>query len=175
MSRRAEMWGRRPTFFCYCDLVKDVDDSLERLVAEELEALGFELFELRLGGSRSRPTLQIRIDRQDGQAVSVDDCAVASRAVEARLDTRGSLGERYVLEVSSPGLERPLRTASDWRRFVGRRASVSSAALNGRQEVEILGVDGEPGAETVLVRDARGHEQRIALAAVKDARLAFHW
>ena len=150
-------------------------DALERLIATLVEALGFELFELRIGGTRSRPTLQVRIDRLDGGRVTVDDCAVVSRAVEAKLDEDGSLGDRYTLEVSSPGLERPLRNAADWHRFVGRRASVSSPALNGREEVEILAVDGEAGREVVVLRDERGHEQRVALADVKDARLAFHW
>lgn len=152
-----------------------VTDALERLIATLVEALGFELFELRRVGSRSRPTMQIRIDRLDGGTVTVDDCAVVSRAVEAQLDENGSLGERYVLEVSSPGLERPLRNAADWQRFVGRKASVSSPALNGREEVEIVAVSGEPGAEVALVRDEHGQEQRVALADVKDARLAFHW
>lgn len=152
-----------------------VTDALERLISALIEALGFELFDLRLVGSRSRPTVQIRIDRLDGGTVTVDDCAVVSRAVEARLDEDGSLGERYVLEVSSPGLERRLRNAADWQRFVGRKASVSSPALNGREEVEIVAINGEPGAEVVLVRDERGQEQRVALADVKDARLAFHW
>lgn len=152
-----------------------MNDSLERLVTVEIEPLGFELFELRLGGSRARRTVQVRIDRRDGQTVSVDDCAVASRAIEARLDADGALGERYVLEVSSPGLERPLRRAADWRRFAGRRASVVSPALNGREEVQILDVEGDPGAEILVVRNARGDEQRIALAEVKEARLAFHW
>jgi len=150
-------------------------DALERLIATLVEALGFELFELRIGGTRSRPTVQVRIDRLDGGSVTVDDCAVVSRAVEAKLDEDGSLGDRYTLEVSSPGLERPLRNAADWHRFVGRRASVSSPALNGREEVEILAVDGEAGREVVVLRDERGHEQRVALADVKDARLAFHW
>lgn len=152
-----------------------MNEALEELIATELDALGYDLFELRVGGSRSRPTLQVRIDRRDGGAVTVDDCATASRAIEARLDAEGQMGEHYVLEVSSPGVERPLRTVADWRRFVGHRASVSSPALNGREEVEILGVEGEPGAEVVVVRDPRGMEQRIALAGVKDARLAFHW
>jgi len=152
-----------------------VTHTLERLIQSQVEALGFELFELRLGGSRSRPTVQIRIDRLDGGTVTVDDCALVSRAVEAWLDDDGSLGDRYALEVSSPGLERRLRNAADWQRFVGRKASVSSPVLNGREEVEIVAVDGEPGAEVVLVRDERGQEQRVALADVKDARLAFHW
>lgn len=137
--------------------------------------MGYELVELRLGGSRSRPTVHVRIDREDGEAVMVDDCAVASRAIEARLDADGALGDRYVLEVSSPGVERPLRKAADWRRFVGRRASVLSPALNGREEVVILAIEGEPGAEAVVVRTPRGTEQRIALADVKEARLAFTW
>lgn len=131
--------------------------------------------ELRIGGSRARPTLDVRIDRRDGNAVTVDDCAIASRAIEARLDTEQQMGERYRLEVSSPGVERPLRRAADWRRFAGQRASVLSPALNGREEVEIVGVDGAEGAEVAVVRDARGNEQRISLADVKEARLAFHW
>ncbi len=119
--------------------------------------------------------VQVRIDRRDGSSVTVDDCARASRAIEARLDAGQQVGERYALEVSSPGLERPLRTAAEWRRFVGRTASVSSQALEGREEVEILAVSGEPGAETVRVRTTRGAEREIALAEVRDARLTFTW
>jgi ribosome maturation factor RimP len=80
-----------------------------------------------------------------------------------------------VLEVSSPGVERPLRTARDWRRFAGRRAKVLSEELGGREEVEILEILGEPGAEEIVVRTPRGDEKRIPLAGVKEARLAFHW
>jgi len=150
-------------------------DALEELVTAELDRLGFDLVELRRGGSRARPTLGVRLERRDGQPVSIDDCSTASRALERRLDDANAVGERYVLEVSSPGVERPLRSGRDWRRFVGRQASVLSAALNGRQEVEILGVEGESGAEVVAVRDQRGGEHRIPLAEVREARLAFHW
>ena len=141
----------------------------------ELDALGFELFELRKSGSRNRPVLGVRIDRRDFQPVTVDDCTRVSRALEARLEGSELVGDRYVLEVSSPGVERPLRHAADWRRFVGEKASVLSEALGGRAEVEILGVDGEAGAEVVAVRTSRGDELRIPLAEVKEARLAFHW
>ena len=152
-----------------------MNDALEQLVAAELDHLGFDLVEMHTGGSRGRPTLQVRIDRRDGQPVAVDDCAVASRAIEARLDTEQPVGERYVLEVSSPGVERALKRPADWRRFVGQQANVLSPVLGGRQEVEIVGVDGEPDAEVVTVRTARGEEQRIPLAEVREARLAFHW
>jgi ribosome maturation factor RimP len=152
-----------------------VNEALEPVVVSELDSLGLDLVELRVGGSRSRPTLQVRIDRRDGGSVTVEDCAVASRAIEARLDAEHRMGDRYVLEVSSPGVERPLKKVADWRRFVGRRASVLSTALNGREEVEIVGVEGDEGAETVVVRTRRGTEQRIPLADVKEARLAFTW
>jgi ribosome maturation factor RimP len=153
----------------------DVNEALERVVTEELERLGYDFVELRAAGSRARPTLQLRIDRRDGEAVTVGDCALVSRAVEARLESERTVGPEYVLEVSSPGIERPLHRAADWRRFVGQRASVLSPMLHGRAEVEIVGVEGTEGAESVVVRTPQGIEQRIALADVKDARLAFTW
>ena len=152
-----------------------MNEALELVVNQELDRLGYDLVELRAGGSRARPTLQVRIDRRDGEAVTVTDCALVSRAVEARLETEKKVGPEYVLEVSSPGIERPLHRVADWRRFVGQRASVLSPVLQGRAEVEILGVEGSDGAESILVRTAQGNEQRIALADVKDARLAFTW
>jgi ribosome maturation factor RimP len=82
---------------------------------------------------------------------------------------------RYVLEVSSPGLDRKLSRAGDWMRFAGRKANVRSPALGGRVEVEILGVDGTAGAEVITVRDAAGVEHRVALTDVVEARLAIHW
>lgn len=112
----------------------------------------------------------------DGGKVQVGDCATASRAIEARLDAEPTLiSTRYVLEVSSPGMERPLRKAADWARFVGRRASVNALALHGRQDVEIVAMTGEAGRERLRLRDAKGIEHEIALADVTDARLAFHW
>lgn len=151
-------------------------DSLEAIVAEALGELGFELFELRRRGSRSRPVLELRVERQDGARVSIDDCARVSRAVEARLEASGSVGPQYVLEVSSPGIERPLRGVADWRRFTGQSAVVTAAALPaGKAEVTILGIDGEEGREIAIVQDERGLEHRLPLADVSQARLAFHW
>jgi ribosome maturation factor RimP len=153
-----------------------VNQALEAIVKNELEALGYELFELKVGGTKTRPVLDVRIDRRDGSTVTIDDCTRASRAIEAQLDGRDVIAERYRLDVSSPGIERPLRHAGDWRRFVGQRASVTARSLpGGKAEVEIVDVGGEPGAETVVVRGAKGDEHRIALADVSQARLAFHW
>lgn len=151
-------------------------DDLEGLVVEELAGLGFELFELRRRGSRSRPVLDLRVDRQDGARVSIEDCARVSRALEARLESAGIVGPQYVLEVSSPGIERPLRRPDDWRRFAGQPAVVTAGSLPaGKAEVTIVGLEGEAGAEIAVVRDERGVEHRLPLAGVSQARLAFHW
>jgi ribosome maturation factor RimP len=153
-----------------------VDKAVEAIVVAELTQLDYELVELRQGGSKGRPVLDVRIDRLDGQKVQVGDCEKASRAIEARLDAEPTLiSSRYVLEVSSPGMERPLRKAAHWKRFVGRRASVNALALHGRQEVEIVAVEGDEGQERLRLRDAKGTDIEIALADVTDARLAFHW
>lgn len=153
-----------------------MNQAIEALVRDELATLGYELVELKLGGSKGRPVLDLRIDRLDQQKVQVGDCEKASRAIEARLDADPTLiSSRYVLEVSSPGMERPLRTAAEWTRFVGRRASVNSLKLHGRQEMEIVAVEGAAGQELLRLRDAKGLEHSIALADVTDARLAFHW
>lgn len=166
------MWGGPPHFFVPPQLRLDVSDTLERLVVEELDRVGFDLVELRNGGTRSRPVIEVRIDRRDGSAVTVDDCAVASRVIEARLDAGSGIAERYVLQVSSPG-DRPLRTPGEWRRFVGRWASVLAPESGGRFEGKILAVEGEEGAEAAVLDLGRNKVQRVPLASVKEARLAF--
>ena len=152
-------------------------EALQRIVSEELTVLGLELVELKIGGSKGRPVLDLRIDRLDLQKVQVGDCERASRAIEARLDALPDfIPSRYVLEVSSPGMERPLRNATEWRRFIGRLASVNSLALHGRQELKIVAVEGDVGAESIrLLDEKKGTEHVVALADVTDARLAFHW
>jgi ribosome maturation factor RimP len=106
--------------------------------------------------------------------VTVDDCARASRALEARLDDGSLVSERYVLQVSSPG-ERPLRTPAEWRRFVGRWANVLAPDAGGRFEGEIVELNGEDGEAVVTLQPERGEAKRIPLAAVKEARLAFRF
>lgn len=150
--------------------------DIEPIVARELDVLGYDLVEVRRGGSRGRPVLEVRIDRRDGEKVSIDDCARASRALEARLEADALVNERYVLEVSSPGADRPLKTAADWRRFVGRQVIITSTLLaGGKEEVELLALEGDDDAAVALVRDRKGAEKSVPLAAVTQARLAFHW
>ena len=150
-----------------------MSDELESLIRQEVEASGFEFVELRRGGTRNKPLIEIRIDRRDGNRVTVDDCASVSRVIEARLDASAIVSDSYVLQVSSPG-DRPLRSVGDWRRFVGEWANVLSPAQGGRFEGKIASVEGGQGAEVIVLEVERGPERRIPLADVKEARLAFH-
>ena len=171
------MWGMLPTFFCSTPSPRlGVKDELEIVVEKQLDSIGYDLVELRKGGTKSRLLIEVRIDKRDWSAVTVADCATASRAVEAVLDGGSLVPENYELQVSSPG-ERALRTAAEWRRFVGRWASILSPDFGGRFEARIVALEGGDDEATVVVEESRGRkslEKRIPLAAVKEARLAFH-
>lgn len=152
-----------------------MNEALEVFITKGVQSLGYDLVEFRLGGTSRRPLLDVRIDRQDDGKITVDDCALVSRALEPQLDASGLVGENYVLEVSSPGVERPLRNAADWRRFAGRTAKVLSPTLGGRLEVEVVGVDDSSGEPVAVMREARGIEHRVPLRDVHEARLVFRW
>ena len=152
-----------------------MNQALQDVVVAELDLLGFDLVELRRGGTRTKPVFDVRIDRRDGEKVTVDDCARASRAIEARLDAGELFAGKYVLEVSSPGVERPLKTVADWQRFVGRRARLTSAAVGGMVEGEIVGIEDDAGRATALVRDDKGVTYRAPVDGIREARLVFHW
>jgi ribosome maturation factor RimP len=143
-----------------------LSDSLVEAFRTRLEALGFDLADLRIGGTPNRPLVQVRIDCPP-RAVTVDDCATASRALEGWLDAGGPLGNRYVLEVSSPGIERPVRWHRHWLRFVGRDVNVRLAGM-GRVRARIVAV---PTAETVVLEPEGKAALEYRLAEVKDARL----
>ena len=152
-----------------------MSQALQDVVVAELDSLGFDLVEIRRGGTRTRPVVDVRIDRRDGQKVTVDDCARASRAIEARLDAGAVFQGKYVLEVSSPGVERLLRTPADWQRFAGRRARLTSAAVGGMVEGEIVGLEEDAGQAVAVVRDDKGETYRAPIDAIREARLVFHW
>jgi ribosome maturation factor RimP len=156
-------------------------------LAEELEArlerMGFELVEAGWAGSPRRPILRVRMDLPDsvpGSGVTVDHCAEVSRALEAWLDAEATIPERYVLEVSSPGVERPLVRPRDWVRFAGERVVVKGRDLQGsggnRLEGELLGL-ADDGREPLfaVIRLSAGEEVRVPLDRIEKAHLQFRW
>jgi ribosome maturation factor RimP len=146
-------------------------DALLAPIREHVTGLGFELVDLRRTGTLQRPILKVRVDRPDsrpGQGVTADDCAVISRSLERFLESSAMVGPLYVLEVSSPGFERPLRWPEQWRRFIGRYARVRAGSLPGRSRVEILAV---PNDEHVVLQREDGSAVTIAFDQIREATL----
>jgi len=159
------------------------DESLERELETRVEALGYEFVELERAGSRARPILRLRIDvpgSVPGHGVSVEDCTRVSRAIEPYLDAEQELSDRYVLEVSSPGVERPLLRRRDFERFTGHEVAVKTTEPLGaggqkRFEGELVRYQGEAGAESLHLRLANGDELEIPRTKVARAHLVFRW
>jgi ribosome maturation factor RimP len=157
--------------------------ALDRDIEAQVEQLGFELVELERAGSRTRPILRLRIDRPQGPdgevaaGVDLGDCARVSRALELYLEERGDVPSRYVLEVSSPGIERPLTKPRDYRRFAGERVAVLGAGplIDGakRVEGELLGLSNDEGV--VLIRADGGAELAIEREKIKRVHLVYRW
>lgn len=145
------------------EVVRRVWDELE----PELAEMGFELIEVEFGQHGRSQILRLFIDREGG--VTIDDCAKASRQVSAYLDKDDYIGSQYTLEVSSPGIARPLRKPEDFERFAGERIKVRTVTpVEGRSRFagELMGYS--DGMMTVTVD---GTEYRIHLENVKRANL----
>ena len=146
-------------------------DQLTGEVRIRVAQLGFELVDLKRRGSPNQVRLQVRIDRPDGSAgVTVDDCASVSRGLEAWLDNTELLGPRYVLEVSSPGIERPIRWAEHWRRFVGHDVKVRLINV-GRVRATILEADDD----RVTLKLENGEVLESLITEARDATLVIDW
>jgi ribosome maturation factor RimP len=99
-----------------------LEDKIRKIVEPVINALGIELDGIELNKMRGKALLRIYIDREEG--ITIDDCTLVSREVEALLDVEDPIPYSYVLEVSSPGLDRPLRNTRDFIRFSGRNVRV---------------------------------------------------
>ena len=108
-------------------------DRVEALLQPVLEAMDFDLVRVMVQGT-VRTTLQVMAERRNGGAMTVDDCAEISRAVSAVLDVEDPLPGSYTLEVSSPGIDRPLVRSQDFERFTGFEAKIETARpISGRK------------------------------------------
>jgi ribosome maturation factor RimP len=142
-----------------------------RLIEASVEALGFELVRVKLYGG-GRPTLQIMIEPVGGGAVSIDDCASVSRTVSAVLDVDDPIAGAYALEVSSPGLDRPLTRLRDFDRFAGfeARVELEQPDESGRRRFRgrVMGLD---EAERVRLRIEDGSDVALPFADIRAAKL----
>jgi ribosome maturation factor RimP len=142
--------------------------ALQQVIAPLVEAEGLSLVDLQWGRRGKRWVLTLFIDKEGG--VTLDDCAHISYQVGERLEVDNLIAHPYTLEVSSPGLDRPLRTVADYERCRGRLVKITMATpLRGQATVvgRLKGVEGH----TVLVESPRLGLVPIPLAQIKHARL----
>lgn len=162
-----------------------LDRKLVELGIEEgLLEIGFEPVVIEWTGSLNRPIIRLRIDSLEigpsDSSVTIDDCARASRYLEDWLEDKKMLPETYVLEVSSPGVERPLVRPKDWERFVGESVMVQTYTRDvgerSRFEGQLLGFKNElkdSQSAQILLKD--GTELNVRLCDVKKATLLYEW
>lgn len=139
------------------------------LLEPVVNQLGYELVRVLTIGQKN-PTLQIMIDRLDGQNITVDDCATASRAVSEVLDEKDPIPDQYSLELSSPGLDRPLTKIEHFNRFAGFEAKIeTSIAVEGRKRFKgkLLAVD----ADNNIRLDMEGTEYALPFDDISKAKL----
>lgn len=148
-----------------------IDRRLAAIVRPAIEGLGFELVRLRLMGGKTR-TLQIMADRPDG-GIQIDELGDITHAVSAALDVEDPLEDAYTLEVSSPGIDRPLTRLKDFDAWAGYEARLETSELiDGRRRFKGV-LAGTEGAEVLITLDAEGEDLTIGLRFewLSDAKL----
>lgn len=146
----------------------DPNRQVAELIEPTLSEMGFELVRVLLHGGQ-RPTLQVMAERADRAPMTVEHCAAISRAVSAILDVEDPIAGAYRLEVTSPGLDRPLTRRADFERFRGFEARVETELpIDGRRRFRgrLLGVEGDE-----LRLQLEDGEQAIPCAGIKKAKL----
>ncbi|HET8611292.1 MAG TPA: ribosome maturation protein RimP [Sphingomonas sp.] len=145
--------------------------ELTRLIEPEAKALGLDLVRVAMFGGKSDPTLQVMAERPDTRQLDLADCEALSRRLSDMLDAADPIPEAYRLEVSSPGIDRPLTREADFADWAGFDARIRLAEpIEGRKQLDgrILGVEGG----VVAVALAKGGETfRFPFSAVASAKL----
>jgi ribosome maturation factor RimP len=151
--------------------------AIARLIEPEAQALGFDLVRVKMFGGESDPTLQVMAERPDTRQLTIDDCADLSRRISDLFDAmeaegRDPIDHAYRLEVSSPGIDRPLTRLKDYADWAGHEARITLAEkMDGRKQFkgELKGVDADAGSVSVETGDGALHV--LPFAAIEDAKL----
>jgi ribosome maturation factor RimP len=143
--------------------------KIEEMIGPSLSAMGYSVVRVAFTGGRSRPTLQIMAERLDEAAMTVEDCEAISHTVSALLDVADPIETAYQLEISSPGIDRPLTRRADYERFAGFEARFElSQPVEGRRRYRGKLAGFENGC--VRVVEPAG-EFRLPLEAISKAKL----
>lgn len=147
-----------------------MEQRVENIISSALLEKGFGIVRVQLQGMRAK-TLQIMIERVDEATLTVDDCATASRIISVLLDVDDPIHESYTLEVSSPGLDRPLVKKDDFKRFEGERVKVelhSPHEGHSRFQGILRGINGE---NVKIEIDPEKKVAEVPLSDIKRAKL----
>jgi len=150
------------------ELRTTLEEPILKMISPPLEAMGYEVVRVLFTRGR-RPTLQVMTERSDGNDVTVEDCAKVSRTISALLDVEDPIKGPYQLEVSSPGIDRPLVRRKDFSRFSGYVAKVETKeACDGRRRFrgKLLGIDGD-----TIRLDQNGETLKLDFDDVRRAKL----
>lgn len=142
--------------------------ALRRMLAAVVETMGYELAGVELHARRDNALLRIYIDSENG--ISLDDCQRVSHQLSGVLDVEEPIAGRYTLEISSPGLDRPLFEAAHFNRFAGSEVCIQlRELLDGRRKLvgRLLGMRDDD----VVIVDSEGREWRVPLERIEKARL----
>ena len=139
-------------------------------IAPSLADLGYDLVRVAIQGGAHRPTVQIMADRTDGAPIGVEDCEAISHHLGAVLDVENLIPGAWMLEISSPGIDRPLSRPRDWQRFAGHRAKAELAIpLDGRKRFAGTITAATETHATIRLDD--GADITFALADIARAKL----
>jgi ribosome maturation factor RimP len=144
--------------------------ALTQMIEPEVKALGFDLVRVKLFGSGDERTLQIMAERADTRQLVIEDCATISRRLSDLLDETDPIEDAYRLEVSSPGIDRPLTRLHDFIDWAGHEARITThEGVEGRKTFKglLIGLEGED----VQLHDAKVGEVVIAFANINSAKL----
>ncbi|MCL7487275.1 MAG: ribosome maturation factor RimP [Desulfobulbaceae bacterium] len=141
--------------------------AIEEYAASVLDSMGIELVEVQYRREGHGWVVRLYIDREEG--VTIDDCAAVSREISTWLDVEDLIEHAYHLEVSSPGLERPLKKVKDFERFAGRKARVKLRVPLNEQKV-FIGIIDRVDEENVVL-DVDGKPMSLLFDNIAKARL----
>lgn len=145
-----------------------IRDRVREIIGPVIQVLGMELDDLALSRMKGKALLRVFIDKEEG--VTIDDCERVSREIEAILDVEDPIPFSYVLEVSSPGLDRPLRSPRDFRRFRGSMARVVTQEVIDNQSF-FIGKIAEAGDDAIVLLMPGDKSVTIPYASISRARL----
>ena len=147
-------------------------DAVTNIIEPIVKDMGFDLVRVKMMGGEAEPTLQVMAERPDTRQLTIDDCADISRAIDEPLEAADPIEHAYRLEVSSPGIDRPLTRLKDYADWQGHLARITLSAKNDGQKKYKGTIDAlDSDTRTILLTDDHNKQHSIPYDMIEDAKL----